>query len=62
MDQTGQYVCDYCGETIDVALDASAGASQRYVEDCPVCCRPNIVRVEYDDAGEARVWGEREQD
>ena len=36
--------CPCCGEPITLALDASAG-SQRYIEDCPVCCRPWQVAV-----------------
>jgi hypothetical protein len=36
------------------------GMSQEFVEDCPVCCRPNVVHVEIDDDGEVRAWGERE--
>jgi transcription elongation factor Elf1 len=31
--------CPYCGEEISMVLDLSAG-SQRYVEDCEVCCNP----------------------
>jgi len=51
----GRYVCDACGEEIVVPLDPSAGERQSYVEDCPVCCRPNEIEVEYDEDGEARV-------
>jgi hypothetical protein len=54
------YVCDACGEEIVIALDLSAGASQEYVEDCPVCCRPNVVHVEIDNDGNVRVWAEGE--
>lgn len=36
-------MCPYCGEWIELQLDASAGA-QAYVEDCSVCCRPIEVR------------------
>jgi len=43
-------VCPFCGETISVLLDLSAG-SQSYVEDCPVCCRPMDVSFEVDDDG-----------
>jgi Cysteine-rich CPXCG len=59
---TGQasYVCDSCGETIIIPIDLSAGESQEYVEDCPVCCRPNVIHVELEDGGEPRVWAERE--
>jgi hypothetical protein len=49
------YVCGSCGEEIVVPLDPSAGASQQYVEDCPVCCTPNEVFVAYDEDGSGRV-------
>jgi transcription elongation factor Elf1 len=54
------YVCDACGESIVVPIDLSAGASQRYVEDCPVCCHPNVITVEVDEDGSARAWSEPE--
>ncbi|HUY89490.1 MAG TPA: CPXCG motif-containing cysteine-rich protein [Pirellulales bacterium] len=54
------YLCDWCGEEIFVPIDASAGDSQEYVEDCPVCCSPNVIHVEIDDEGEVRAWSERE--
>ena len=34
--------CPYCGETLSIVLDLSAG-SQSYVEDCQVCCQPMQV-------------------
>lgn len=55
------YLCDGCGEQVVIPLDPSAGSSQSFVEDCPVCCRPNVIRVEFVD-GTARVWSEPEQD
>ena len=54
------YICDACGEEIVVPLDPSQGSTQEYVEDCPVCCRPNVIHVELDENGEARVWAEAE--
>ncbi|MCR9248716.1 MAG: CPXCG motif-containing cysteine-rich protein [bacterium] len=39
------YTCAFCGETIVVPIDPSAGEDQSYVEDCPVCCSPNVLRV-----------------
>ncbi len=53
-------VCDACGEEIVIPVDLSAGDSQEYVEDCPVCCRPNIIHVEIDDSGGVRAWAEAE--
>lgn len=46
--------CPYCGETIGLMLDASAG-EQSYIEDCHVCCRPIVVSVGFDEDGEPRV-------
>jgi hypothetical protein len=54
------YLCDACGEEIVIPIDLSAGQSQEYVEDCPVCCRPNVVHVEIGEEGEVRVWAARE--
>jgi len=47
--------CPYCGAPVDVAVDPGGGRVQRYVEDCPVCCRPWTVRVLFDDAGNAAM-------
>lgn len=60
MSDEATYVCDWCGEEIVVPLDASAGSRQEYVEDCPVCCRPNLITAEVDDDGEFQVWAARE--
>jgi hypothetical protein len=54
------YVCDACGEEIVIPLDLSEGSSQQYIEDCPVCCRPNVIHVEIGDDGNVSVWAEAE--
>jgi Cysteine-rich CPXCG len=55
------YVCPTCGESIVVPVDPSGGAEQQYVEDCPVCCNPNVIHVEFVEEGEApRVWANAE--
>lgn len=36
--------CPYCGESIELLVDTSAGSAS-YVEDCPVCCHPMQVHV-----------------
>ena len=53
--------CPYCGEYIDIAIDASTGG-QTYVEDCQVCCRPIVVVVGIDEEGEPTVSAMREDD
>lgn len=60
MDEEASYICDACGEEIVVPVDLSAGSRQQYVEDCPVCCCPNLIHVEIEEDGETRVWGEAE--
>jgi hypothetical protein len=29
-------------------VDPSAGRRQQYIEDCQVCCKPNLLHIEYD--------------
>jgi len=58
--ETASYLCESCGEEIVIPVDVSAGETQEYVEDCPVCCRANVIHVELGDDGEARVWAEAE--
>jgi hypothetical protein len=60
MNGEATYICDACGEEIVVPLDPSAGEEQECVEDCPVCCRPNVIHVMIEPDGEVRVWAEGE--
>ena len=55
MRDEASYICDACGEKIVIPLDPSAGRHQQYVEDCPVCCRPNVITVDFDRKGRAVV-------
>ncbi|HEY7446779.1 MAG TPA: CPXCG motif-containing cysteine-rich protein [Vicinamibacterales bacterium] len=41
--------CPYCGEHITLVIDEGGGASQTYIEDCEVCCRPMHVAVTSDE-------------
>ena len=56
------YICDACGEEIVIPVDVAEGTTQKYVEDCPVCCRANIIHVEVDEEGDVQAWAEPEQD
>lgn len=60
MQAEGTYLCESCGEEIVIPLDLSAGAEQEYVEDCPVCCCPNVIHVQLEADGTATVWAEGE--
>ena len=57
----GAYICPTCGESIVIPVDRSAGAEQAYVEDCPICCNPNLIHVEFFETEDPpRVWAESE--
>jgi hypothetical protein len=53
--------CPYCGEPIEILVDASED-SQRYIEDCQVCCRPIEIAVAVDEDGELQVNATSEND
>jgi cysteine-rich CPXCG protein len=51
----GSVTCPYCGEPSLIALDPGSGETQDYVEDCPVCCQPWQLHVQYGRDGTAQV-------
>jgi hypothetical protein len=55
------FQCAGCGEWNEITADSSAGRQQRYVEDCQVCCKPNVLHLTWDaSAGEYTVAAELE--
>ncbi len=46
---TSGVLCPYCAEPLDAYVDPGGGESQRYVEDCAVCCRPITFVARLDD-------------
>lgn len=53
------FTCAFCFEPNSVMVDPAGGNYQRYVEDCQVCCRPNVLFVNWDEL-EERFWIETE--
>ena len=47
--------CPYCGEPLELYVDPSGGSTQKYVEDCAVCCQPMEVIVEIEGDEECSV-------
>lgn len=37
--------CAVCGSPNEVWIDPSQGDEQEFIQDCEICCRPNVVRV-----------------
>jgi hypothetical protein len=55
------FQCAGCGEWNETRVDSSAGTKQSYVEDCQVCCKPNVLRVTWDPgAGDFAIEAELE--
>ena len=55
------YTCAGCGEWNETMVDESAGRRQRYIEDCQVCCKPNVLCVSWNaDAEEFAIEAELE--
>jgi hypothetical protein len=55
------FQCAGCGEWNQTEVDETAGARQSYVEDCQVCCKPNVLRVSWvPDAAEFAIDAELE--
>lgn len=42
------WYCAGCGEANETQIDLSSGYDQEYVEDCTVCCRPNMITINID--------------
>ena len=49
METTADYTCAFCGESSTTYIDISSGNYQSYIEDCQVCCRPNVIYIEVDE-------------
>ena len=60
MNDEATYICGECGEEVVIPVDLSQGDEQEYVEDCPVCCRANVIHVQVDADGDISAWAELE--
>jgi hypothetical protein len=39
------FVCAFCFESNSIFVDPTGGETQSYVEDCQVCCQPNVLFI-----------------
>ncbi len=49
------FQCAGCGEWNETVVDESGGERQRYVEDCQVCCKANVLDIYWSSATEEFV-------
>jgi hypothetical protein len=47
------FQCAGCGEWIETSVDETGGSRQSYVEDCQVCCKPNVLEICWDNSSGA---------
>lgn len=45
------FQCAGCGVWNETQVDPSGGSRQSYVEDCQVCCKPNVLQIHWDGEG-----------
>jgi len=56
-----EYTCAGCGEGNETLLELEGGCEQVYMEDCGVCCRPNVLHITVDpETLDASLWNELE--
>lgn len=54
------YCCAWCAEWVEGSFDPGQGRQSEYVEDCQVCCRPNLLRCQHDPrTRQVRIHAER---
>jgi hypothetical protein len=53
--------CPYCGERVYLLIDCSV-ASQEYIEDCQVCCKPISLQVTINEQGIPQVEARRDDE
>ena len=46
--------CPYCREQLEIAVERISGR-QEYTEDCHVCCRPILFKIETFEDGECDI-------
>jgi len=55
------FQCAGCGEWNEIFVDESAGVHQQYVEDCQVCCKPNLISIAIEHtSGDLQITAELE--
>jgi hypothetical protein len=61
MPHAAHFQCAACCQWIETTVDESGGSRQQYVEDCQVCCRPNLLSIAWDkSAAEYSISAELE--
>jgi len=60
--QNGYFIaCPYCLEHVEITVDLTAG-SQKYTEDCEVCCNPILLDIRLEGGEVVSIDAERENE
>ncbi len=52
------WFCAVCGSENETPVDPALGLTQKFTEDCRVCCRPNLLRIRVFSAEDVSVEAE----
>ena len=53
-----RWPCAVCGTENESPVDPALGSSQKFTDDCRVCCRPNLLRIVVRSADEIETTAE----
>jgi len=52
LESGNSFLCAYCGEPNEIIIDDPTARYYKVVEDCSVCCKPNVVHLQRENG----VW------
>ena len=55
-----EYNCPYCGVSLSLRVDNTAGSTQSFIIDCENCCRPIEIEMHVEPDGYVNLVAKRE--
>jgi hypothetical protein len=62
MDDGAEISCPYCASSFWMAVDSGGAATQRFISDCEICCRPIVFHARRMDDGAIQVDAATEEE
>ncbi len=60
IEQECSFLCPYCSSGLSILVDGTGGKKQAFTNDCEVCCRPILIRLEIGSDGVESFQAEQE--
>lgn len=58
--EEARFICGSCRQEFVFPVDVTDGSRQQFVEECPICCHENVIRIEVSGEGDVQVRDERD--